>query len=235
MRPRALTRRRDDARVTGGLLRRIPSRRVAAGVQTQVRRLGSSGGFQPGERLPSERDLMEALGVSRTAIREGLRGLEALGLVTIRHGSGVYVQDGAASGRARWRLPVAARARDPRDLIEVRLIVEPEIAGLAALRRTADDVRRLKRDIEQFRADIGVVRRPPTDLGFHVNLCRAAHNPMLLAIVRWVIDFYARSGQIPLRLDADHHARIYEAVRAGDAGAAHTAMTMHLEWVRDRL
>jgi GntR family transcriptional regulator, transcriptional repressor for pyruvate dehydrogenase complex len=178
---------------------------------------------------------MEALGVSRTAIREGLRGLEALGLVTIRHGSGVYVQDGADAGRTRRRLALAARSREPRDLIEVQLIVEPEIASLAALRRTADDVRRLERDIEQFRAQIGVVRCPPTDLGFHVNLCRATHNPLLLAIVRWVIDFYARSGQIPVRRDTDHHARICEAVRTGDAVAARTAMRMHLEWVRDRL
>ena len=208
---------------------------MAAEVQAQLRELVSSGAFQPGERLPSERDLMEAMGVSRTAIRESLRGLEALGLVAIRHGSGVYVQDGGGPGRARRRLSLAGRTREPRDLIEVRLIVEPEIAGLAALRRTADDVRRLKRDIEQFRADIGVVRRPPTDLGFHVDLCRATHNPLLLAIVRWVIDFYARSGQIPVRRDTDHHAQIYEAVRAGDAQAARTAMRMHLEWVRDRL
>lgn len=208
---------------------------MAAEVQVQLRELVSSGAFQPGERLPSERDLMEALGVSRTAIREGLRGLEALGLVAIRHGSGAYVQDGADRSRARRRLSSATRTREPRDLIEVRLIVEPEIAGLAALRRTADDVRRLKRDIEQFRADIGVIRRPPTDLGFHVDLCRATHNPLLLAIVRWVIDFYARSGQMPVRLDTDHHARIYEAVRGGNAGAARTAMRSHLEWVRDRL
>ena len=178
---------------------------------------------------------MEALGVSRTAIREGLRGLEALGLVSIRHGSGVYVHDGVGAGRTHRRLPASRRTRAPRDLIEIRLIVEPEIAGIAALRRTSDDVRRLKRDVEQFRAQIGVVRRPPTDLGFHVDLCRATHNPLLLAIVRWVIDFYARSGQVPVRRDTDHHARIYEAVRARDAGAARAAMRLHLEWVRDRL
>ena len=178
---------------------------------------------------------MEALGVSRTAIREGLRGLEALGLVSIRHGSGVYVHDGVGAGRTHRRLPASRRTRAPRDLIEIRLIVEPEIAGIAALRRTSDDVRRLKRDIEQFRAQIGVVRRPPTDLGFHVDLCRATHNPLLLAIVRWVIDFYARSGQAPVRRDTGDHARIYEAVRARDAGAARAAMRLHLEWVRDRL
>ena len=96
-------------------------------------------------------------------------------------------------------------------------------------------VSRLRRDIEQFRAQIGVVWRPPTDLGFHVDLCRATHNPVLLAIVRWVIAFYARSGQIPVQRDTDHHAQIFEAVRAGDAEAARLAMQGHLQWVRDRL
>jgi len=230
-----MSRRQHDSTVHGGLLRRIPTRRVATEVHTQLRELVSSGAFHPGERLPSERDLMEALGVSRTAIREGLRGLEALRLVSIRHGSGVYVHDGAGAGRIHRRLPASRRPREPRDLIEVRLIVEPEIAGIAALRRTSDDVRRLKRDVEQFRAEIGVMRRPPTDLGFHVDLCRATHNPLLLTIVRWVIDFYARSGQEPIRRATDDHARIYEAVRAGDAGGARTAMRRHLEWVRHRL
>ena len=85
------------------------------------------------------------------------------------------------------------------------------------------------------RMPLGVVRRPPTDLGFHVDLCRATHNPVLLVIVRWVIAFYARSGQIPVRQDTDHHAEIFEAVRAGDAEAARLAMQRHLQWVRDRL
>ena len=58
---------------------------------------------------------------------------------------------------------------------------------------------------------------------------------MLLVIVRWVIAFYARSGQIPVRRDTDHHAQIFEAVRAGDAEAARRAMQGHLQWVRDRL
>ncbi len=54
-------------------------------------------------------------------------------------------------------------------------------------------------------------------------------------IVRWVIAFYARSGQIPVRRDTDHHAGIFDAVRAGDAEASRLAMQRHLQWVRDRL
>lgn len=56
-----------------------------------------------------------------------------------------------------------------------------------------------------------------------------------MVIIRWAIAFYARSGQIPVRRDTDHHVQIYEAVRAGDPEAARLAMHRHLQWVRDRL
>lgn len=219
------------------LLERIPRRKVSHEVREQLRDLVASGTFHPGERLPSERDLMEALGVSRTVIREALRGLEGLGFVTIRHGCGVYVADGAArvAGPVRQLASAARRARTPKDLVEVRLIVEPEVSALAAIRATADDLRRLERDIEQFRAQVGRVRRPPTDLRFHLDLCRATQNPMLLAIGKWVIEFYAKSGQLPQSRDVQDHARIFDAVRRRDGGAARAAMRAHLEWVRDSL
>jgi GntR family transcriptional repressor for pyruvate dehydrogenase complex len=125
------------------------------------------------------------------------------------------------------------RAQSSQELIEVRLIVEPDIAAKAALRATASDLRRLQADVERFRADIGVVRRPPTDLRFHLDLCRAAHNRALLTILQWIIDFYAKSGQAPSTKDVTDHAKIYEAVRRRDAEAARTAMRLHLEWVRE--
>jgi DNA-binding FadR family transcriptional regulator len=219
------------------LLERITRRQVSYEVREQLRELIASGAFQPAERLPSERDLMEALGVSRTAIREALRSLEGLGVVTIRHGAGVYVAEGAAgpAGPSGHRIPRAGHARTPRDLIEVRLIVEPEASALAAGRATTDDLRRLDRDIEQFRAEVGRRRRPPTDLRFHLDLCRATHNPMLLAIGKWVIEFYARSGQLPQGRDVEDHARVFEAVRRRDPEAARAAMRAHLEWVRESL
>ncbi len=217
------------------LLKRILRRRVSHEVQAQLEGLVTSGAFRPGERLPSERDLTEALGVSRAAIREGLRGLEVLGLVTIRHGSGVYVQDGGGGTSRRGLGSSPTHASESRDLIEIRLMVEPEIAALAAKRATAHDLRRLQRDVEELRVEIGRIRRPPTDLGFHVNLCQATHNPTLLTILKWVIQFYARSGQLPEARDVKDHGEVFGAVRRRDAAAARRAMRAHLEWVRRRL
>ncbi len=219
------------------VLRPIPARRVTQQVQDQLKELILSGAFHPGERLPSERDLMEALGVSRTAIREGLRGLEALELVVIRHGSGVYVGE---------RVPPASKTltaiphpeTNPRaafELVEVRLIVEPEISALAAERATEADLDRLHHDVEEFRAQVGVVKRPPTDLQFHVDLCKASHNGPLLTIVQWVIQFYAKSGQLPKMQDVLDHEHIYLAVRARTQDAAREAMRSHLNWVKRSL
>ena len=216
-------------------LRPIPSRRITHQVQDQLRELILSGAFRPGERLPSERDLMEALGVSRTAIREGLRGLEALGLVTIRHGSGVYVADTLPSEAEPGLGQMEVGSSAAQDLIEVRLIVEPEISALAALRATAEDLDRLRHDVETFRAQLGSVRRPPTDLRFHVDLCKATHNAPLLTIVQWVVQFYAKSGQIPVLKDVEDHEQIRLAVASRDPDAAREAMRAHLEWVRECL
>jgi GntR family transcriptional regulator, transcriptional repressor for pyruvate dehydrogenase complex len=211
-------------------LRKIPARNVTQQVIGQLRGLVLSGAYRPGERLPSERDLQEALGVSRTVIREGLRGLEALDLVVVRHGSGVFVAEGLPGSGQPATLPI--RLRTAQELIEVRLMVEPHIAASAALCATPADLERLRTDVERFQAEIGVVKRPPTDLRFHLDLCRAVHNRSLLVILQWVIDFYAKSGQVPSAQDVTDHAEICDAVHRRNGEAASAAMRRHLEWVK---
>ncbi|HKS92386.1 MAG TPA: FadR/GntR family transcriptional regulator [Tepidiformaceae bacterium] len=214
-------------------LRKIPARNVTQQAIAQLRELVLSGAYRPGERLPSERDLQEALGVSRTVIRECLRGLEALDLVVVRHGSGVFVAEGLPGSGQPATLPF--RLKTAQELIEVRLMVEPYIAAYAALRATPAELERLRSDVERFRAEIGVVKRPPTDLRFHLDLCRAVHNRSLLVIFQWIIDFYAKSGQVPNAKDVTDHAEICEAVHRRDGDAANAAMRRHLEWVKEQV
>jgi GntR family transcriptional repressor for pyruvate dehydrogenase complex len=219
------------------LLRRIPTRRVGQQVRDQLRELVFSGAFGPGEKLPSERELTEALGVSRTAVREALHGLAAIGLVTVRHGAGAFVAARlpGTQGAGATLHTIEDHPQAPEELIELRLIVEPEVCALAATRATADDLERLREDTLKFHAELGVLRRPPADLRFHLDLCKAAHNRPLLIVTQWVIQFYAKSGQRPLDRDVSDHQRIYEAVRARAPDRARTAMRKHLEWVRHRL
>ena len=226
------------------LLHAIPSRKLAHQVEEQLRELVLSGAYAPGARLPSERDLTQALGVSRTAVREGLHRLEALGLVAIRHGSGVYVAD-IGPGQAPSPDPATPPLLPPHDhkttqptpheLIEVRLLVEPSIAALAAERATEAEIDRLARDVDNLRADLGSAILPPSDLGFHLDLCRAAHNRSLVMVIQWVLEFYAHSGTRSELADVLDHENIYHAVRRRDGDAARALMADHLRRVRDTL
>jgi GntR family transcriptional repressor for pyruvate dehydrogenase complex len=218
-------------------IRPISSRKVAREVQDQLAELIVSGAHPAGARLPSERDLLEALGVSRTSLREALRGLEALGLIDIRHGSGIYVTD---QGPELWQnadrvLSFEPRAETARELLEVRLLLEPEIAALAAIRGTADDLARLRRHVEAFRQQIAGTNRPPSDLQFHIALCQAAHNRPLLPFVQWIVRFYAKCGPKPRLDDVEGHEAIYDAVARRDPDAARILMKAHLESVRSAL
>lgn len=211
------------------MLTPIPSAQIAKQVQEQLTAFVTSDRFRVGDRLPSLREFSAALGVSRPSVREGLRALEALGIVQIRHGSGVYV----SGGMPRIALPAfpGGGERAARDLLAVRLALEPEVAALAALNATPGDLAKLGADVEDFRRDFGKVANPAADLGFHLDLCRASHNGAFIAIMDWIGQFYAKRAKAPRAKDVDDHARILAAVRRRDPDAARAEMTRHLTWI----
>ena len=166
------------------MLTPIPGSQVMKQVQEQLTAFVASQNFQVGDRLPSLRELTAALGVSRTSVREGLRALEALGIVEIRHGSGIYVASGVPPMATPSHGDTGARAaRAAREILAVRLALEPEVAALAAANATADDLARLTTDVEDFRRDFGKVSNPASDLAFHLDLCRSTHNNAFIAIM----------------------------------------------------
>jgi GntR family transcriptional repressor for pyruvate dehydrogenase complex len=220
--------------VTGGdLLKRIPGPRVTQQVQERVTAYMAAQKSQAGDRLPSLGDLTRTLGVSRPSVREGLRALEAIGIVEIRHGSGIFVASGvppltggpalAAKGRVGRRLS--------EEMLAVRLAVEPEVAALAAVRATERDLARLRRNIEEFGRDLGRMANPPSDVSFHLNLCRAARNSGFTEIMKWISRFYGADAKLPERRDVEDHARILGAVERHDPKAARAEMKRHLRWI----
>jgi DNA-binding FadR family transcriptional regulator len=218
------------------MLEPIPGSRITRQVQERLTAYIASEGLEAGARLPSLREFTEALGVSRPSVREGLRALEALGIVEIRHGSGIFVSSGVPSQ------PTVALPRDgvegeraARDLLAVRLALEPEVAALAALTATEADLARLSKDVEDFRRDFGKVKNPESDIGFHLDVCRATHNSAFIAIMGWIAQFYAKRAKAPRRKDVEDHARIFAAVARRDAEGARTEMKRHLTWIGDVL
>ncbi|HMN84389.1 MAG TPA: FadR/GntR family transcriptional regulator [Bauldia sp.] len=217
------------------MLTPIPGSQVTRQVQEQLTAFIAAENLKTGDRLPSLREFTEALGVSRPSVREGLRALEALGLVEIRHGSGIYVSSGVPPIAVPLTGGEATVEHAARELLAVRLALEPEVAALAAMTATDEDLARLAKDVEDFRRDFGRVRNPASDIGFHLDLCRATHNSAFVAIMGWIAQFYAKRAKAPRRKDIDDHAAILEAVQRRDPEAARAEMKRHLTWIGEVL
>lgn len=196
-----------------------------------------AGRHNPGDVLPGEIEFAEQLGVSRTAYREAIRILNAKGLVESRPKTGTRV-----SARSRWNLldpDILAWAFEGepseafiRDLFELRMIVEPAAAALAAERRSGQDIARMGHALEEMgRHGLATEAGRAADQAFHTTILEAARNGPLLALsssiaaaVTWTTIFKHRRRGIPRDPMADHRA-LYETILAGDPEAARAAMT----------
>ncbi len=191
-----------------------------------------------GDRLPSERELGEQFGVSRTVVREAVRALVAKGLIDVRSGSGLRVAavDAAAVSES-MSLYLRGATLDFEKVHEVRALLEVHIAGVAAERATDADVTRLREVHERMRAERGDVEAAARDdLEFHRVIARATQNDLYLLLMDSIgsalIDIRRenlRSGSTPMTLD--QHEAVLDSIAAGDPDRARAAMAAHLEGV----
>jgi DNA-binding FadR family transcriptional regulator len=195
-----------------------------------------TGRYEPGETLPGEIDFAQSLGVSRSAYREAVRILIAKGLVESRTRTGTRV-----SPRDRWNLldpEVLAWSFETepsedfvRDLFELRMIVEPAAAELAAERRDDTDIKQMGEAIEGMRRHgLGNAEGQAADQRFHTAILAAARNAPLItlsssiaAAVSWTTIFKQRKAGLP-RDPLPDHEKLYEAIVAGDREAARKQM-----------
>jgi DNA-binding FadR family transcriptional regulator len=198
------------------------------------------GGVAPGEALPTEPDLAQRFGVSRTVVREAVRVLAAKGLVAVRQGSGMWVQPSD-----RWDhldpLVIFERIRSGGDeklldeLIETRRVLETEIASLAAVRRTADDLAGLDKALAGMSANqFDAEAYTRQDLVFHDAVLAAARNRLLCEALRPVQSALQAGRFIAVRRASviarslPSHRQIFEAIDAGDPTLAREAMLRHI-------
>jgi GntR family transcriptional repressor for pyruvate dehydrogenase complex len=196
--------------------------------------------LKPGDRLMSERDLAERLGVSRTSVRQALTALRVGGLVEIRHGDGIYLlrsPEDVVPSLAEQLLQ--SHAQLPA-IMEVREALETQTARLAARRRgdaDLDAMRRALRDMATAieHGDDGA----DADLRFHAAITKASHNEMLASLMDQLADVIdqtrraslSRPGRPPKSLKA--HEQILQAIEARDEDGSARAMRDHLEVVAD--
>jgi len=195
----------------------------------------------PGQKLPTEKEMCEMFGVSRTSLREALRMLSARGLISVKKGSGMYINDYSSSHATRSMSLYLNLNFDSRlilDVIKVRKILEPEIASMAAVNRTDFNIVELEKNIENFKKcpDYDVKKEGILDREFHLIIARSSGNsliplmvepifqqmPKIRALVYQNID-QAKSAAL------SYHLKIYEGIKNKKHSVAFEAMKKHIE------
>jgi GntR family transcriptional regulator, transcriptional repressor for pyruvate dehydrogenase complex len=219
-------------------LSRIPRSKLAETVAQRLLAEIRTTGLRPGTRIPSERELMEALGVGRSTIREAVNGLAMLGVLDIRHGQGAFIADPDAGVALPHAVASALSRGITRDLFEARRLVEVHVARLAAERRTDADLNEIAECLADHERAIttGDPAVGPA-VRFHVRIGEAAHSEVLSSFVTCFAEVMTDRGPM---LEAEpgyrewevgQHRLVFEPIRDRDAELAAERMGAHLDAV----
>jgi GntR family transcriptional repressor for pyruvate dehydrogenase complex len=214
-----------------------------------IRDLIATGQWGPGTRLPRETDLAAQLGLSRNSLREAVRALSLARVLEVRQGDGTYVSSLEAEELFQPTLSATnlMQGRTVLELFEVRRMLEPEAAAMAALRADDDVVRELRAELDaMFAAGDRAEDLVAADTAFHDVIARAPGNGVLRALLRSLSTSTVRarlwhgiSDRNALDVAREEHARIYHAIAAGDVELARAAAIVHIAsneaWLRDHL
>jgi len=185
--------------------------------------------LKPGSRLPAERELMSALGVGRSTIREVIRKFQALGIIDSRKGSGNYLLKPIST--ATVHMPISIEAQSLRDALlmtlEVRRGIEVEASMAAARRRTEDDIKTMRLRLEEMeRVHLAEGTSGKADLAFHLSIYDATHNSLFKQLLEQMREGFERFWSKPFdRPDFasrsfPFHRTLFNAIVAGDTSAA---------------
>ena len=196
--------------------------------------------YVPGDKLPTETELSELLGVGRNTVREALRLLVSRNIVVVRQGSGTFISEKQGVADDPFGLPLAAdREKLTRDLMQIRVMLEPPIAALAAQNAREADVQRLEEILEEIEERIA--RREDyaeVDIRFHEQIANCSHNSVMSNLVPVIgkgITVFAREVETTeYEQTLISHRAIFQAIREGRAVEAQQAMYFHLLYNENR-
>jgi GntR family transcriptional repressor for pyruvate dehydrogenase complex len=220
----------------------VQSARFYEQIVKQIEESIERGDLNAGDQLPAERELALEFGVSRTAVREALKALHEKGLVEAYPGRGTFITNETSNSiRLTFDRMIKSGPRDgTMHLVEVREILEPEIAALAAKRGTEENLNELREAIEimdSAKADPDSFIE--ADLDFHLALAEAAANPLILSLIDSIVGVLREQRISIFRVEGGpdrgqyHHKRILEAIENHDSAGAREAMRAHLRQVRE--
>jgi GntR family transcriptional regulator, transcriptional repressor for pyruvate dehydrogenase complex len=224
------------------LYKAVQSSRLYEQIVRQIEDSIQQGELTAGSQLPAERDLAKQFGVSRTAVREAIKALQEKGLVDAFPGRGTFVTNGTpnAMRRSLDQLVNSGEEEGRAYLVEVRDMLEPEIAALAAVRADDEDLALMREalktmDSAAWDSDVYI----EADLDFHLALAEAAENPIVLSLIDSIVGLLREQRLRIFRVEGgadrgqQHHRRILEAIQNHDPVAARAAMQGHLAQVRE--
>ena len=223
------------------LIRPVAKPRLHDQISEQINKLIAEGLLKPGDRLPPERELAERFKVSRNSVRDALRTLEARGLVEIRQGDGTYIRETTAAELYHAMVDVMTMQKETiREIMQVRLIIEPGMAYYAAQRSNRADLGDLAEILEQQEAkaaigDPGVEE----DSLFHYKIAQMTGNDFLVSLLQLINESIRETRDIVLRYPNARsatrvgHRQILKALEDGDPENARSAMLAHIEEVME--
>ncbi len=202
--------------------------------------------WKVGEKLPTEKALGESLGVSRAVIREALARLRADGRIETRQGAGAFVSDRTKIAAFRTENHDNDPIQQEREILELRQIVEAGAAGLAAERRTKDDLKAIRDALESMLAALESRSDGSlADDAFHNAIARASHNTQIAKFVEFLGAQFSDSRKATwddigygvgiASVGQSDHAAIYKAIEAGDAAKAKRISHSHVQRALDRI
>jgi DNA-binding FadR family transcriptional regulator len=223
------------------------SRSLAHGVVSYVADLIKDGRIAPGEKVPSEAEIIRALGVSRSVVREAISHMQAAGMVETRQGVGTFVL-GRAPQHMGLATPGEMTKEDVLSILELRISLETEAAGLAASRRSEPQLARIRAALDTFLTRCGSGGETATaDTHYHLSIAQAANNPYLHDVLSHINqELLPRARQTSAHIPRDapeiylervrrEHEDIYSAIARQDPESARAAMRTHLSNSRERL
>ncbi len=223
-------------------------RNLAQGVVAYIGDSIRDGALEPGDKLPTESEIMRILGVSRTVVREAISHMQAANMVETRHGIGTFVLEPQPANTLGIDPNTVVTVRDVLALLELRISLETEAAGLAAIRRSDAQLQQLRQALDSFQASVrSGSETVPSDLQFHLLVAQASGNRYFHDILSHLgTNIIPRSRLNSAKLAKDdpkvymdrvinEHEDIYNAISRQDPEAARAAIRTHLSNSRERL
>ena len=222
---------------------KIERKRLADQIIEKLASMIATGELKPGDKLPSEPELMKNFGVGRSSIREAVGALSLIGLVTVRPGHGTHVAVPSKESQSKPIGLMLTVGRDKiRELVEARLIIEQATVKLAAERATEQDLKEIKRHMDDLKPPLTVSKKAiRADLDFHDAIAKASQNSVLNRFLSELRQPMKHWMEQKAKHDwgyekvYDQHSKIVDAIESHDGERAQIAMRNHLESTGEKL